>query len=231
MPTKIITGNIFTTKCNVIVNTVNCVGVMGAGIALECRLRYPEMYEKYKELCSRKLISIGNLWLYKTEKTWILNFPTKVDWKYPSRVEFIQKGLEKFVAVYEQKEINSIAFPMLGADRGGINVETTLAMLHKYLDPLPIDIELYKYDTRASDDLYDQLSFFLLSNEVDYLADLTKIRRNYIEKVINAVKSGNIYQLNQLGRVDGIGIKTLEKLFITAQSTDFENGYKQDLLI
>ena len=56
MSIKIIEGNIFTSKCQVIVNTVNCVGVMGAGIALECRLRYPNMYNKYVQLCADKEI-------------------------------------------------------------------------------------------------------------------------------------------------------------------------------
>ena len=81
MSIKIISGNIFTSKCQTIVNTINCVGVMGAGIALECRLRYPEMYKKYVELCENREISIGILWLYKSEDRWILNFPTKKHWK------------------------------------------------------------------------------------------------------------------------------------------------------
>jgi len=231
MPTKIITGNIFTTNCDVIVNTVNCVGVMGAGIALECRLRYPDMYVKYKSLCKRNLIEVGKLWLYKSDEKWILNFPTKRDWKFPSKAEFIHKGLQKFIEVYEQKDIQSIAFPMLGADKGGIKVETTLSLLQEYLDPLPIDIELYQYDPEASDDLFDKLAVFLLSNDVSYLSNITKIRKNYIEKAIEASKSGDIKQLNQLGRVEGIGIKTLEKLFITAQDSNFESGYKQESLI
>jgi O-acetyl-ADP-ribose deacetylase (regulator of RNase III) len=231
MPTKIITGNIFTTNCDVIVNTVNCVGVMGAGIALECRLRYPDMYVKYKSLCKRNLIEVGKLWLYKSDEKWILNFPTKRDWKFPSKAEFIHKGLQKFIEVYEQKDIQSIAFPMLGADKGGIKVEATLSLLQEYLDPLPIDIELYQYDPEASDDLFDKLAVFLLSNDVSYLSNITKIRKNYIEKAIEASKSGDIKQLNQLGRVEGIGIKTLEKLFITAQDSNFESGYKQESLI
>ncbi len=79
MGIKIINGNIFTSKCQTIVNTVNCVGVMGAGMALECRLRYPEMHEKYILLCKDKLIDIGLLWIYKSPEKWILNFPTKMN--------------------------------------------------------------------------------------------------------------------------------------------------------
>ena len=68
---KIIKGNIFTSTANVLVNTVNCVGVMGAGIALEFRLRYPNMFLEYVALCKSHQINIGSLWLYKSEKKWI----------------------------------------------------------------------------------------------------------------------------------------------------------------
>lgn len=64
---KIIKGNIFNTKAQTIVNTVNCVGVMGKGIALVFKLRYPNMFEQYQNYCSQRLISIGKLWLYKGE--------------------------------------------------------------------------------------------------------------------------------------------------------------------
>jgi putative effector of murein hydrolase LrgA (UPF0299 family) len=68
------TGNIFTTKCQTIVNTVNCVGVMGAGIAYEFRLRYQDMFNKYKQHCEDKQLDIGILWIYNAEDKKILNF-------------------------------------------------------------------------------------------------------------------------------------------------------------
>tara|TARA_B100000953_G_scaffold229585_1_gene191075 strand:- start:134 stop:829 length:696 start_codon:yes stop_codon:yes gene_type:complete len=231
MPTKLITGNIFTSNCDVIVNTVNCVGVMGAGIALECRLRYPEMHLRYIELCNQKLIQIGKLWIFKSDDKWILNFPTKIHWKLASHAKFIDAGLSKFVEVYEEKNIHSIAFPMLGTDKGGMEIETSLNLMKKYLDPLPIEIEIYQYDPLASDDLYDKLSDFLQSNDIDYLSDITKIRKNYINKALEAVKTNKFKQLNQLGNAEGIGIKTLEKLFIAAQNSNFESNYKQQSLL
>ena len=79
MEIKFIRGNIFNTKAQTIVNTVNCVGVMGKGIAQVHKLRNPKMYLEYKEHCKNKLIKPGVLWLYNKEpnNTWILNFPTK----------------------------------------------------------------------------------------------------------------------------------------------------------
>ena len=97
-----IKGNIFNTKAQTVVNTVNCVGVMGKGIALVYKLRYPKMFDIYKDYCRQHLINIGKLWIYKGDENdpWVLNFPTKFHWKYPSKYEYIEKGLAKFVESY-----------------------------------------------------------------------------------------------------------------------------------
>lgn len=113
------TGNIFASQSQTLVNTVNCDGVMGAGIALEFKLRLPEMFDRYAEHCRARRINIGSLWLYKPpaesrEQRWALNFPTKRHWKYPSKVEYLEAGLEKFLESYQQKGIQSIAFPCWG---------------------------------------------------------------------------------------------------------------------
>lgn len=210
---KIITGNIFTTNCQTIVNTINCVGVMGAGIALECRLRYPEMHKKYIELCDKNQIDIGLLWIYKSSGKWILNFPTKRHWKHPSKKEYLHSGLKKFVSTYQERGIESIAFPLLGSDRGGIAREESLSIMQHYLDPLNIDIEIYQYSPVATDDLYEMTKGWLLSQDLDYISKSTKIRKDYVIKVLDAMQSKDIHQLNQLGKVEGVGIKTLEKIF------------------
>jgi len=222
MPVTIITGNIFTTKCQTIVNTINCVGVMGAGIALECRLRYPVMYEKYIELCNEKKIDIGLLWIYKSPDNarWILNFPTKKHWKYPSKMEYLHAGLDKFCRTYKERQVNSIAFPLLGADKGGICPDESIAIMRSYLDKLDVDVEIYKYDPYAKDDLYDKIKQIVLSGDVEQISKATKLGKSYVNKVIDAMQHSNIYQLNQLGRVNGIGIKTLEKIFTYANTEE-----------
>lgn len=219
MTIKIVSGNIFTSSCQTLVNTVNCVGVMGAGIALECRLRYPDMHEKYIHLCQEKQIDIGLLWLYKSTDRWILNFPTKRDWKYPSKKEYLRAGLDKFVSTYEDKGIKSIAFPLLGADKGGIPQEESLNIMISYLELPSIDIEIYRYDKTAKDDLYDKTKEWLISQDLDDIADVTRLRKNYIAKVIDAMQSPDIVQLNQLALIPGVGIKTLEKIFNLAKSS------------
>ncbi|WP_051533991.1 macro domain-containing protein [Desulfitibacter alkalitolerans] len=139
-------GDLFKTPARVLVNTVNTVGVMGKGIAKDFKSIYPEMFKQYQDLCERKEIDIGKLWLYKTSHKWILNFPTKKHWRSSSKVEYIEAGLKKFVCSYEDKGITSIAFPMLGCGNGELDWESQVRpLMEKYLSRLPIDIYVYLY--------------------------------------------------------------------------------------
>ena len=211
---KIIKGNIFTSSCQTFVNSVNCVGVMGAGIALEFKLRYPKMYEKYVELCNKKLIKIGSLWLYKhTEIKWILNFPTKNHWKYPSKPEYLEKGLQKFLDTYKTKNITSIAFPILGADKGGLDTNESLNIMKKYLEKCEIYIEVYEYDPFAEDDLYLKFKNTFLSTSETLITSITNLKRNHIEKIKSALENPEIKSISKLATVKGLGIKSIEKVF------------------
>ena len=106
-----IEGDIFSSPAQVIVNTVNTVGVMGKGVALSFKKRYPDMFQHYKSICEKRLLTIGKLMLYYEPDYWVLLFPTKENWRNPSKLEYIEKGLMKFVNSYAEKSITSIAFP------------------------------------------------------------------------------------------------------------------------
>lgn len=216
MSISVIHGNIFTSKCQVLVNTVNCVGVMGAGLALEFRLRYPDMHEKYKILCDTGKIDIGFLWLYKSPDRWVLNFPTKKHWRYPSKISYLDLGLSKFADSYKHRNISSIAFPLLGSDKGGIPPEQSLDVMQSHLDQLDIHIEIYQHDRSAPDDLYGQTKIWISSQSPEILAKQSGISLSYVHKILAAMQNPAFTQLNQLARADGIGIKTLEKLFWTS---------------
>jgi len=217
MSITIIDGNIFTTKCQTLVNTVNCVGIMGAGIALECRLRYPEMNERYIALCKERKIQIGSLWIFKTEDKWILNFPTKLHWKNPSKLEYLREGLKKFMHTYEQKGIESIAFPLLGAQNGGLNRDQSLNLMKSYLRSCKIPVEIYRYDPMAPDDMYDKFRELLIKMTPEEIKEETGLRSDYVQKLLNAMNNPEIRQLNRLASLKGIGTKTLEKAFSLAQ--------------
>ena len=213
---KFIKGNIFNTNAQTIVNTVNCVGVMGKGIALVFKLRYPKMFDLYSEYCKNKLIGIGKLWLYKEEKNapWVLNFPTKFHWKYPSKMEYIEKGLSKFVETYKDKGISSIAFPLLGTHNGGLDKQEVLSVMNQYLGQCDIPIEIYEYDPFAPDDLFKMFKkkWNLIPLEDKKVS--TGIRtQKQIDTINNAVNSDSVKSMISLIEYDGVGIKTMEKCF------------------
>jgi O-acetyl-ADP-ribose deacetylase (regulator of RNase III) len=206
-------GNIFTTKCQTIVNTINCVGVMGAGIAYEFRLRENDMYKRYQTLCNEKKIDIGILWIYKAQQYNILNFPTKYNWKYPSKKEYLEKGLEKFVQTYQQKGITSIAFPLLGSDRGGLHPNESLKIMFKYLSKCDIDVEIWHFDPSAKDDLYEEFKGVFENIDDITIKQESGIRIDIVKKIRDALKDEAINSLSGLLRVKGVGDKSLEKLF------------------
>jgi O-acetyl-ADP-ribose deacetylase (regulator of RNase III) len=143
-------GNLFESPAKVLVNTVNTVGVMGKGIALTFKQIYPEMFKQYQSLCESRRFDIGNLWLYKTENKWILNFPTKRHWRNPSTLEYIETGLQKFANTYAEHGITSIAFPELGCGNGELEWATVRPLMVKHLKNIPINVYIYSYDRQAS---------------------------------------------------------------------------------
>jgi O-acetyl-ADP-ribose deacetylase (regulator of RNase III) len=215
---QVIDGNIFTSQAQTLVNTVNCFGVMGAGIALECRLRFPEMYDQYVTRCNSGQTRIGSLWLFKASGRWILNFPTKLHWKDQSKEAYLHEGLQEFMKTYEEQRIESIAFPLLGAQNGGLDRERAQDLMQSYLQKCRIPVEIFRYDPSAPDDLFDRFRAAVLKMNPDEVRAATGLRSNQISKVIDALQSPNLRQLNQLAAWPGIGFKTLERVFRFANS-------------
>lgn len=210
----IINGNIFNTKVQTIVNTINCVGVMGKGIALVFKLRYPQMFNIYKQYCAAHLIDIGKLWLYKGESSapWVLNFPTKTHWKLPSEYTYIEKGLQKFVDSYKDKGITSIAFPLLGANNGGLDKNVVLNIMINYLKKCDIPVEIYQYDPKDPDDLFETFKSNWMRIPYEQKKQMLKTK-NRIETIDSAVLSENVHSMIALIDYPGIGIKTMESCF------------------
>lgn len=137
-------GNLFESPAQVLVNTVNTVGVMGKGIALQFKRYFPEMFAEYRALCEAGTLAIGRLHLYRTDHKWILNFPTKEDWRRPSRPEYIEQGLKRFAQIYVEAGIHSIAFPPLGCGNGELDFESQVRpLMETHLRTLPIDVFIY----------------------------------------------------------------------------------------
>lgn len=212
----IVNGNIFNTKTQTIVNTINCVGVMGKGIALVFKLRYPNMFDVYQKFCAQHLISVGKLWLYKGEETdpWVLNFPTKTHWKLPSEYEYLELGLQKFIDTYKEKGITSIAFPLLGANNGGLDKDKVMQIMQSYLSKCDIPVEIYQYDPLAPDDLFE--TFKSKWNEIhagDKKKQLGIRSQKQIDTLEQAINIDNVKSMIALIEYKGIGLTTMQKCF------------------
>jgi len=136
---------LFGSNKQVIVNTVNCVGVMGKGLALEFKNRYPAMFQDYKKRCKKNQVELGKPYLWKSNvgSQWILNFPTKGHWRNKSSIASIESGLTYLAAHAKDWGIESLAFPALGCGCGGLNWAEVRPLIVRHLEPLGIPIDIY----------------------------------------------------------------------------------------
>ena len=205
-----------------VVNTVNCVGAMGKGIALDFKLRYPEMFKEYQRICFQHLLKPGQILPYKKSSPIILNFAIKDDWKEPSKIEWIEETLKKFVDNYKKLGITSVAFPWMGAMNGGLPIEVIKELTRKYLSSLDdIDIEVYDFDPNVPCELYRSLQEIVFSEKfkLSELEVLSNIKSRYWIKIIDAVNDPNTKSINNLRHyiVNGkriIGKTNIERLFV-----------------
>src|SRR4051812_42607886 len=140
----ILTGDIFESGAQTLVNTVNCVGVMGAGVALQFKKRFPDMYADYLARCERHAVRLGEPYLFQRQSPpWILNFPTKGHWRSTSRLSDIEAGLSYLAEHYRAWGITSLAVPPLGCGQGGLEWRVVGPVLARHLDQLDIPVTLY----------------------------------------------------------------------------------------
>jgi len=142
---KIVSGNLFNSNAQTWVNPVNCVGVMGKGIAREFKKRFPDMFNDYRLRCAQHQIQLGQPYLYKrTSLPWILVFPTKFHWRNPANLNAIVNGLQFLLANYKLWNVSSLAVPALGCGLGKLNWHLLQPILLNLLSSLDIPVELYQ---------------------------------------------------------------------------------------
>ena len=143
------TGNLLEANAQALVNTVNCVGVMGKGIALQFKQAFPENYECYRQACGRGEVKLGRMFVVPTENLmgtkFIINFPTKQHWKGKSRIEDVVAGLDDLVEVIRVNRIQSIAVPPLGCGNGGLDWGAVRQLIDAKLGPLK-GVEVLVYE-------------------------------------------------------------------------------------
>lgn len=231
---KYFDGTVFNTGADILVNTVNTAGAMGGGLALEFKLRYPELEDQYlKDLQNNKL-KIGFPRLYKLKDQYVLNFPTKKHWKNPSKLIYIEKGLDYISKNYEYfltQGIKSIAFPKLGAGLGGLDWDTVNKLMVKYLNDIDMEIYICLDELDCAQGIEaEMLNIINAYSEYD-LKNTLNLNRNQINSIKKAKPIKRFWHISKL---KGIGKKSYETIYkyiySTVKSGDIEvktNDFEQ----
>lgn len=141
-------GNLLEDSAEAYVNTVNTVGVMGKGIALQFKQAFPEVFKQYEKACKKGLIQVGNMHVTEVvgfaSPRYVINFPTKEHWRNPSKLEYIEEGLKDLVRVVKDLKIRSIALPPLGCGNGGLDWRQVRPMIVEAFQTLDVTVHLYE---------------------------------------------------------------------------------------
>jgi O-acetyl-ADP-ribose deacetylase (regulator of RNase III) len=136
--------NIFDSAAQVLVNPVNCVGVMGKGLAKTFRLRYPRMFDSYQQAFFNGVLRIGYLHVFSaSDGKKIINLPTKYHWRDFSNLGWIETGVDNLLKYCEEHKINNVAIPALGCGEGMLEWEDVKPIIYKYFDKSTIMVDLY----------------------------------------------------------------------------------------
>lgn len=141
---RVLQGDVLESSVQTLVNTVNCVGIMGKGIALQFKKRFPAMFKDYAQRCESGLVRLGEPYLWNpTFPPWVLNFPTKDHWRSVARLSDIVSGIEHIAKNYRDWGIESLAVPPLGCGEGQLEWSIVGPTLYRELSRLNIAVELY----------------------------------------------------------------------------------------
>lgn len=216
---RIVTGDFFDYTAEIRVNTVNCVGVMGAGVAALFKKRYPEMFNEYVRFCNLGLVKPGEPHVWKNieffqERETVINFPTKIDWRNPSEYEYIEKGLLWLREYLKDKGNVTITLPALGCGHGGLEWERVKQLVFKYLDSVEANILLFDPSSSSTVTLSPEIEQKLQANNI---LTLTPSHILYPTK-FKGKSSLNIFVQGDINRLD----KALMSIIVDSKATDRE---------
>jgi O-acetyl-ADP-ribose deacetylase (regulator of RNase III) len=142
---RFVSGNLFDSEADALVNAVNCVGVMGKGIALQFKRAFPAMFTEYERDCRQGRVRLGSVTTFRERGKLIVNFPTKQDWRTKSRLSDVEAGLRALRHLIESERIPSVAVPPLGCGNGGLDwSDVRAAIVREFGGMDEIDIEVYE---------------------------------------------------------------------------------------
>jgi len=145
-------GNLLESDVEAVVNTVNTVGVMGKGIALMFKERFPDNFKAYAKACKLGEVRVGHMFVTETGELtnprFIINFPTKQDWRHPTKIQWVKDGLRDLEKIIRNQKIHSIALPPLGCGNGGLDWDDVKPLIEDMLSHLP-DVKAVVFEPTA----------------------------------------------------------------------------------
>lgn len=182
------TGDIFKEEADAIVNTVNCVGVMGRGIALQFKKRFPENFKVYEAACKHKEVVPGKMFVHETGSLigpkYVINFPTKRHWRGASRMEDIESGLQDLAAVIANLNIKSIALPPLGCGLGGLDWNEVRGHIESALSQLP-EVKVIVFEPKGAPDAEKMVKNRKVPNMTPGRAALVELMHRYLAGLLD----------------------------------------------
>lgn len=219
---KALVGDLFESRAQTLVNTVNCVGIMGKGIAQIFKKKFPDMFADYEARCQRREVRLGEPYLYRDlAGTSIVNFPTKGHWRAATRLADVEAGLDHFVKHFRQWGITSVAFPPLGCGNGGLEWSMVGPLMYHKLSGIGIPVEIYApYGTPAS-----QLKpeFLRAEQQMEFLV---KGRRREKLRTEWAALVEVLYELEQQPYANPVGRIIFQKICYIMTRLGVDTGFK-----
>lgn len=217
---KFVEGNFFDFEADIMINTVNCVGVMGAGAALQFKNKFPSMFKDYSLACSRNEVKIGkpHVWEgdYMFKPLTIINFPTKNHWKKPSKYEYIEEGLEWLENYLNSLDNLTITLPALGCGHGGLDWNIVKGLITKYLKNIKSTILVFEPNSSTKTHISKELNELLARNEINKIQPNDKLYPSRI-------KGQSSKEIFYKGNVDLLSKKNIS-LIVTSKPEEREKS-------
>lgn len=219
---KALIGDMFASDMQTIVNTVNCVGIMGKGIAQIFKNKYPDMFEDYADRCSRGEVRLGEPYHYNDlANVSIVNFPTKGHWRAATRLDDVKAGLDYFVKHFRAWGITSVAFPPLGCGNGGLEWASVGPLMYSKLKGLGIPVEIYAPFGTPTNQLKEE--FLGADQQMEFE---TKGRRREKLRPEWAALVEVLYELEQQPYANPVGRTIFQKICYVLTKQGVDTGFQ-----
>jgi len=242
MTVKFKKGDMFAESVDALVNTVNCVGVMGKGVALEFKSRWPDNYKEYKALCAKKGLRPGQIFTFDNSymfeangPRYLVNFPTKDHWKAKSKISYVEDGLDALVLEIDRLCIKSIAMPPLGCGNGGLDWAEVKPLIMEKLGNLSgVSIIVFEPLTTSETPEFSEATLAMTKGRAILLKSLGDLEKYFdgsfdrvsLQKIAYFIQAFGVdLKLNFSRNLHGPYSETLRKSYITLEKHGLIKGF------